>query len=51
MKTPTTSLDAARVTWRELLAELRRAPNTDAQRFVDQVRAELDAAFPTKERR
>lgn len=46
-----TTLDAARVTWRQLLAELLRAPNTDAQRFADQVRAELDAAFPTKERR
>jgi hypothetical protein len=45
------SLDGMRASWHALLAEIRRAPITDAQKLVDQVRAELANAFPTKERR
>jgi hypothetical protein len=38
-----------RATWRELLAAIKRAPLTHAQRFVDELRLELDRTFPRKD--
>ena len=43
-------LGAERELWRIVVEAMRRAPARDAQNLADEIRAELDAVFPSRRR-
>jgi hypothetical protein len=36
-----------RAAWRRLLAQLRAAPSSDAEKLVNEMRADIETLFPT----